>query len=349
MNIKTANRLVELRKKHGYSQEELAAALGLSRQSISKWERSEASPDTDNLIALAKLYNMSLDELLGIKEENYTEEDLSSSKDQRQEESPKQTENSTSEEAKEKEDVSQEDETKDEDESSFNYYKQKSEKNGGIHFTNIHIDEGGAKKSSMSFDQDGMTINGKRYGYTQGVSFDDTGMTLNGKHYEFKDGYHYYSDNDDFDFDDDETPDSMKFRFYLRKNPKIKHWKAFIGISEGIMFLLALVAYLLIGFLIPDGSGWRWGWTLFFLAEVVPSLFRAILDRKFTSFNIVFAILFVYLFLGTYMGLWHPTWIMFIAIPIYYCIFGPIDSLIWQSRVAHWIEENHIEVEATIK
>lgn len=65
MNIKLANRLVELRKENKLSQEALAEKLGLSRQSISKWERAEASPDTDNLIALAELYGMSLDELLG--------------------------------------------------------------------------------------------------------------------------------------------------------------------------------------------------------------------------------------------------------------------------------------------
>ena len=64
MNIETANKLVELRKKHGLSQEELADKLGVSRQAVSKWERSEASPDTDNLIELAKLYDISLDELL---------------------------------------------------------------------------------------------------------------------------------------------------------------------------------------------------------------------------------------------------------------------------------------------
>ena len=42
----------------------LAEKLGVSRQSISKWERAEASPDTDNLIALAQVYGLSLDELL---------------------------------------------------------------------------------------------------------------------------------------------------------------------------------------------------------------------------------------------------------------------------------------------
>lgn len=75
MTIETANRLFELRKKHNLSQEELAEKLGVSRQAVSKWERSEASPDTDNLIALAKIYDLSLDELIyGEKEENKGEE-----------------------------------------------------------------------------------------------------------------------------------------------------------------------------------------------------------------------------------------------------------------------------------
>lgn len=52
----------------GLSQEALAEKLGVSRQAVSKWERSESSPDTDNLIALAKLYGVSLDELLYVDE-----------------------------------------------------------------------------------------------------------------------------------------------------------------------------------------------------------------------------------------------------------------------------------------
>jgi len=64
MNLDIANKLVELRRNHGFSQEELAARLGVSRQAVSKWERAESSPDTDNLIALARLYGISLDNLL---------------------------------------------------------------------------------------------------------------------------------------------------------------------------------------------------------------------------------------------------------------------------------------------
>lgn len=64
MNLTIASRLVELRRMQGLSQEELANRLGVSRQAVSKWERAESSPDTDNLIALAQLYGISLDALL---------------------------------------------------------------------------------------------------------------------------------------------------------------------------------------------------------------------------------------------------------------------------------------------
>ncbi|RDB62798.1 XRE family transcriptional regulator [Gordonibacter sp. 28C] len=69
MNVEIAQRLSARRKQSGLSQEALAEKLGVSRQAVSKWERSESSPDTDNLIALAQLYGVSLDELLYVDDE----------------------------------------------------------------------------------------------------------------------------------------------------------------------------------------------------------------------------------------------------------------------------------------
>ena len=59
-----ARRLAARRKQAGLSQEALADKLGVSRQAVSKWERAESLPDTDNLITLAALYGLTLDELL---------------------------------------------------------------------------------------------------------------------------------------------------------------------------------------------------------------------------------------------------------------------------------------------
>ena len=59
------NKLYELRKNAGLSQEALADRLGVSRQAVSKWECGESLPDTDNLITISKLFEVSLDELVG--------------------------------------------------------------------------------------------------------------------------------------------------------------------------------------------------------------------------------------------------------------------------------------------
>jgi len=58
-------RLYELRKNAGLSQEDLSDKLGVSRQAVSKWECGESLPDTNNLISIARLYEVSLDELIG--------------------------------------------------------------------------------------------------------------------------------------------------------------------------------------------------------------------------------------------------------------------------------------------
>jgi transcriptional regulator with XRE-family HTH domain len=65
--MKLSETLSELRRKAGYSQEELAERLGVSRQSISKWESGASIPEVDKLIALSKLFHVSLNDLLGVE------------------------------------------------------------------------------------------------------------------------------------------------------------------------------------------------------------------------------------------------------------------------------------------
>ena len=57
-------KIVKLRKELNYTQEQLADILGVSRQSISKWESDIAYPETDKLIELGKLFDCSMDYLL---------------------------------------------------------------------------------------------------------------------------------------------------------------------------------------------------------------------------------------------------------------------------------------------
>lgn len=70
------NRLYDLRKKRGISQEELAGEVGVSRQTISKWETGESTPDMEKMITLSTYFGITLDELvLGKKDmpENMTD------------------------------------------------------------------------------------------------------------------------------------------------------------------------------------------------------------------------------------------------------------------------------------
>ena len=59
-----ADKIIENRKKNGWSQEELAEKLGVSRQSVSKWEGAQAVPDMKKIVQLSELFSVSTDYLL---------------------------------------------------------------------------------------------------------------------------------------------------------------------------------------------------------------------------------------------------------------------------------------------
>ena len=65
-----SEKLYELRKRRGLSQEELAEALDVSRQAISKWESGRALPETGKLLTVSEYFGVSLDELM--KEDTQT-------------------------------------------------------------------------------------------------------------------------------------------------------------------------------------------------------------------------------------------------------------------------------------
>lgn len=59
-----ADKIIELRKKQGWTQESLAAQLGVSRQAVSKWESAQSVPDLKNLEQMSQLFEVSLDVLI---------------------------------------------------------------------------------------------------------------------------------------------------------------------------------------------------------------------------------------------------------------------------------------------
>ena len=67
-------KLQELRKQKGLTQEELAAVLYVSRTAVSKWESDAGIPELDTLIAISRFFGITIGELLGVEEPRKSEE-----------------------------------------------------------------------------------------------------------------------------------------------------------------------------------------------------------------------------------------------------------------------------------
>lgn len=63
-----AEHLMALRKQRGWSQEELGNQIGVTRQTVSKWEMGQSTPELEKLVELSRLFGMSIDQLVGLAE-----------------------------------------------------------------------------------------------------------------------------------------------------------------------------------------------------------------------------------------------------------------------------------------
>lgn len=240
MDEKIGRRLALYRIKKGYSQEELAYKLNISRQLVSKWETGESSPSTDNLITLSKLYEVSLDDLIN----------------------------------------------KDPDEVKKGEKKQNYVSIGkeGVHV----VDD----ENEVHIDMNGIHVNGDEY--------------IKGETMKKENNFEYFKGSRTFNI--------------VRAS------------IVGALSMITLIAYILLGCILKDGEGWRIYWTLFFLIPIVDSLFACFMHKKITDFSIVFLALFIFLFIGMLTNIWHPTWIAFLAIPLFYIAFGPVDNAIRETK-----------------
>lgn len=291
MNIEIANRLVNLRKKSGLSQEELAAKLGLSRQAVSKWERAEASPDTDNLICLAKLYGVSLDDLLNTNE---SIEDIIKEQEMNNDASTmKSNEENASSNNNEK--------------SNTNDDNKEDHKTNGFHadFSGIHFGDG---EDEGEIGTKGIHVHSKDGSYVH--------IDKNGIHVREKDG---------------ECFDSHCLNSLPKEKLRRRRYNIANSITSGSITFLAIIGYILFGCLYPDtGFAWSTGWLMFLLIPISASFVSALKERSFCAFAFPVLVTGGYLLGGLAFGVWHPTWVLFLFIPLYYIVFGPIDHAIHQ-------------------
>lgn len=284
MNLEIATRLVGLRKANKLSQEALAEKLGISRQAVSKWERAEASPDTDNLIALAKLYHISLDELLKINEEDDSDigdcdgEEPADACLSGTAQAGMQMMTLVTEPETEKDMTGQaEDETQGKDPNSG--YGSGSDDEDDVHIglKGIHVKDRNGDEVHIGWD--GIHVHDKN----NEVHIDKNGIYVNGE-------------------------EARRHIFVYEKEKE--------AFPLGI---LAIVIYILIGILF---NMWHPGWILFLLVPVISSLIGAVRSRNANLFAYPILVTFLFLYAGLVHFLWHPAWALFLTIPIYYSLVG---------------------------
>ncbi|MGN0528538.1 MAG: helix-turn-helix domain-containing protein [Eubacterium sp.] len=240
MNQETGKRLYEYRRANGYSQEAIARLLGVSRQAVSKWERGESSPDTDNLIALSQIYNVTIDEMIK------SDSEPRKSHSEQNEEKCENTENTTEETVSFKNGI----------------HVHNGRENVDISLKGIHVESENGDKVHIGRDC-GIQVESK-----------DSKMVTNG----------------------------------IPEHPWL----------HAVIPLLSVLVYLILGF--TTEKGWSAGWLIFLLIPVAETFLNAVKskDPSYFAYPVVTAVLFVGT--GILFGVWHPTWILFVTIPIYYAV-----------------------------
>jgi len=307
MNIEIANRLVEMRKEKGLSQEALAEKLGISRQAVSKWERAESSPDTANLITLAKLYNVSLDELLNTDQEKFE-----------------------SSEPIKKDEKSFDWTTDDDPEDNPEYVK--------VGWDGVHIKDGDDEVhvgwKGIHIIEDGKESVRIGAGYDEEVDWENksggihvseaSGVWINGEE----------RTSHTWKFDGIISGIILCIYLWIGFEHSLWHpgWLLFLAIPIFNSFITAIknknissiaypimviLGYLFLGF---TQDLWHPGWLLFLTIPIVSSFIRATKNKNASLFSYTMLMILGYLYIGFVEQIWHPTWIAFLTIPIYYSI-----------------------------
>ena len=326
MNIEIANRLVNLRKEMGLSQEQLAEKIGVSRQAVSKWERSEASPDTDNIILLARLYNISLDELLR------TEDDIPQA-EETAEETAEEPEASGFEQA--------EAETAEEttEENADGYYKEAA--NGDkvhIGLDGIHVEDSDGDVVHIGLGGIHVDENGGDH-----VHIGPGGIFVNDKQYTKEELKNWHKNHNVF-----AVPIVMLSIIAFISFGFCGFFGSGNGWSWSWLFLFAIpilcslesairnkkpenFAYpvLMAFFFLASGifyNAWHPAWTMFITIPLYYIGCDMVKGKK--SYHYIYPVLIsiAYIVAGYFWSLWHPGWILFLTIPIYYWIVDLINE-----------------------
>ncbi|MBR5388660.1 MAG: hypothetical protein IK147_04290 [Clostridia bacterium] len=106
----------------------------------------------------------------------------------------------------------------------------------------------------------------------------------------------------------------------------VKKKRSVRGLIYALYSISVVCAYLLLGFLLPEGRGWTNFWFLFITIPVAGSIADVIAKKRVSKFNYSCFVTAVYCAIGIFAGIWHPTWVVFITIPAFHYIAKFIDG-----------------------
>lgn len=247
-----AKRLLVSRKNAGLSQEEASALLGVSRQTLSKWENGDGLPDSEKLIAISHVYEISIDALLLGK-------------------------------------------TPDIDMASYEKLIEKAAAYDS-YAESLQAALVSSGKEPSTLDR---LIQWFPYPVLCLIVFLLIGFAYDA----WRVCWSVF----------------ITIPVYYSTLRSLKYKKTVMVVYP----LVATLAYLLVGFLLP--RGWEYGWLLLFSIPLFSSIVRAVQEHNFFYVSYPTIIAMVYLFLGMWKGWWHPQWILFLTIPIYYGIAKIIE------------------------
>ncbi|MDO4291070.1 MAG: helix-turn-helix domain-containing protein [Eggerthellaceae bacterium] len=352
MNVDVAKNLADRRRAAGLSQEQLAEKLGVTRQAVSKWERSESSPDTDNLIALAQLYGVSLDDLLyarvgvggSAEGANASAEDGSANAEGASAESARARAEGAS--AKSAAAAGAEAATATDADSAAGTSaaaasataadtegasgSESQPQSGHLHdsenvhvgFDGIHVEDG-RDYVHVSWREGVHVVDGKK-GDTVHVGWD--GVHVNDKSYDYRNPHWREEANRDLGVGEGRAFDGQ--RAFLRA------WNRFP------FPLLVIIAYILIGVFLG-----HWGEGLF-LAFAIPLYYlvgQLIATRRVARFVMAvypIAVVAWFFYMAFVLNSPHPAWVMFLTIPLVEWLVASLSHQHRRKKRHHAREEN---------
>lgn len=297
MDVDIAKRLADRRRAAGLTQEELAEKLGVSRQAVSKWERSESSPDTDNLISLARLYDVSLDDLLYMDPEASAFE--AASEPGQQTDASDLTDDDGAKTCASASDAPSCGQSQGDGEGAPGQARSKNH----IGFDGIHIEDG---KDYVNINwRDGVNVIDGKKGDRVHVGWD--GVHIN-----------------DREFDD--LHDANAYMGTGKKrSPFLRAWNMFP------FPLIVIIAYIAIG-----ACYGAWGYGLFLIATIpvyysIGGLFGAKRIAAFFCTSYVVGAVCWFCYMAFVCGQPHPAWVILLTIPLAGWLSGALSHW-WKRR-----------------